>query len=146
MAEIITAIIALVSGFAGGLTLSWFARRDRLDQSLKDKRHALYADLWQLTGRIPLYPHDEGFSPEKAGELMHRLRTWYFDENGGLYMSKETQDLYVAFQKLLAETRTFDHSDPKDWLKQYGRVQVAGSALRTGMTQDLHSRSAAWRI
>ncbi len=141
---IVTALIAAVSGYVAALLQSWLERRGKIDDGLLTKRTELYKELWLMTGNLPLYPPNRVFSGNDAAELMQELRDWYFGKFGGLYMSDRTQKLYLAFQAALDGVTKAADAPIGDGA--YVRVRSAGSALRSGMTRDLHSRNAVFDI
>jgi hypothetical protein len=144
--QLLTIVIGSISGFIAALSQGWFDRLNQLDQSLTEHRSTVYSKLWTMTGEISKYPRNLEFSPSDAANLMNKLRKWYFEEHGGLYMSAATQKRYIAFQAALDSFSKSDENDAKVCAKHYDTAQSRGSALRTGMTRDLRSRRAAIRV
>ncbi|QMW21954.1 hypothetical protein [Sandaracinobacteroides saxicola] len=144
MSELFVAFIGIVAGFVGGVGKAWLDRRARIDDGLLAKRTELYLTLWRLTGIFPLYPRDRTLRHEQVAKRMVELRTWYFEEGGGLYMVGKTQAAYLFFQSVLDklsadETRHDDLVSDHD----YTVGQEASTALRTCLTQDLYSRGGS---
>ena len=145
MADLFSVAISVVAGFAGALGTGILRRRDRIDKGLLDKRADAYADLWRLTGVLPKYPHNAELTYSDLAKASLALRDWYYD--GGLYLSRRSQEHYVAFQKTLIdavkagvrEPRAGDIVDPLE----YEKAQSAGSSLRSSLTEDLFSRTGA---
>jgi hypothetical protein len=138
----ISAVIGLVAGFIGAAGKGWLDRRTRIDDGLFTKRTELYAELWQMTGRIPKYPRDTKFTYGAVATLMVDLRTWYFEKSGGLYMSVNTQRHYIHFQSVLNDITASQDAKAIVEDKQYDAAQASASLLRSAMTKDLDSRVA----
>jgi hypothetical protein len=147
MAEMLTvglsALVGLVSGFLGAMGKSFIERRTKIDEGLRAKRAEVYSELWKLTGILPQYPRDEELTYGKLATQSEALREWYFQKSGGIYLSRDSQKIYIAFQKtindlLKGQEASLDRQvSPAD----YERARVAGSTLRSSLTDDLHSRS-----
>ncbi len=75
---------------------------------------------------------------------MESLRDWYFDKQGGLFMSTKTQQVYLGFQSALFDSLASAKDNEPLSLLSYEKARKAGSALRTSMTEDLHSRKGFW--
>lgn len=148
MSLLLTAIIATVSGFLGGLAKSFISRRSRSDDALLEKRRAIYAELWQFTGVLPLYPRDDTLTYATLASCNANLRDWYYRNAGGLFLSRATHQHYVEFQQALAKTIASGASqrgkDDRVSPDDYEAARRAGSLLRTSLTNDLNSRQN-WR-
>ena len=140
--KIILAVIGVVAGFMGGIGKSWLDSRKQIDQSLRDARSNVYDLLWKMTGLLPEWPRAEDVTYEKLEELSRKMRNWYFNEGGGILLSANARDSYGEVQKaitgVLAQNKTgpVPPSHP-----HYEMIRKLCSAMRTQLTEDLHSRS-----
>jgi hypothetical protein len=147
MAEVLTvglsALVDLVSGFLGAMGKSFIERRSRIDEGLRAKRAEVYSELWTLTGILPQYPKDEKLTYGKLAAQSEALREWYFQKSGGIYLSRESQKIYLAFQKTINDLveGQKENLDGQVSPTDYDRARAAGSTLRSSLTDDLHSRS-----
>ena len=147
MAEMLTvglsALVGLVSGFLGAMGKSFIERRTKIDEGLRAKRAEVYGELWKLTGILPQYPRDEKLTYGKLAVQSEALREWYFQKSGGIYLSRESQKIYMAFQKTINDLLASPEAnlDRRVSPVDYERARAAGSTLRSSLTDDLHSRS-----
>jgi hypothetical protein len=133
---VVTSFIALV-----GL---WLAHDLRRNQRLKvaELRVAAYGKLWAVMGDARVGrgqafdPHQSSpFSREEALGLYDKMTRWYFDEGGGMLLTNDTKDIYLA-----AKGRLGDYASGATG----GSAQVEGtrrvrelSLLRTQMKYDV---------
>lgn len=151
MNEILTIIVSAAVGAVVSYLASYWERRARVDEGLRDKRIELYSLLWQATGKVPMWPKRDDLTYTELRELSSAFRGWYFDDKGGMFLSSAARKAYEGVQVAItaqlaarAQARLSDAeviSDP-----DYTAVQQAGSALRTQLTKDLLSRRAASRL
>lgn len=145
MAELAVAAIGLVAGFFGALGKSWLDRRSRIDAGLLEKRAGIYAELWRLTGLLPLYPRDTALTYGAVAARMEQLRDWYFAASGGIYLSRVSQKIYLEYQRTLSELVVAGGNSANKILtpEHYDAAREAGSRLRSSLTDDLHSRTGS---
>ena len=147
MAEMLTvglsALVGLVSGFLGAMGKSFIERRTKIDEGLLAKRAEVYGELWKMTGILPQYPRDDKLTYENLAAQSEALRDWYFQKSGGIYLSRDSQRIYMAFQKTINDLLKGQEAslDRQVLPADYERARVAGSTLRSSLTDDLHSRS-----
>lgn len=111
------------------------------DRDLRDKRIAVYKELWKQLEPLAKYGRSRQFSLEVARDLTQNLRNWYF-ETGGLFLSDRTRDAYFSVQealKLVCEDNLLGESQPIDGMR-FEAIRKMGSALRTQMTLDVGTR------
>jgi hypothetical protein len=96
---------------------------------------------------LPRFPKDEGLTYQKLAAQSSSLRDWYFQKSGGIYLSSGSQKLYLRFQQTIQEAVQKEKANQERPVSagDYDRAMKAGSALRTSLTNDLHSRSE-WGI
>src|SRR4051794_27550318 len=104
MPDALTGVIAALIGaavtYAGSVIASVLASRRGIDDSIREKRMATYADLWKETGTVPRWPRAEHLTYERLGKMSRNLREWYY-AGGGMYLSTEAREAYGALQKML---------------------------------------------
>jgi hypothetical protein len=77
-------------------------------------------------------------------ELSCDLKNWYFQQQGGLYLSKQSRSAYGALQESL--TSVLSNKSETDYDNQivqadYDLIKYKGRGLRVQLTEDLLSRS-----
>lgn len=112
-----------------------------IDTDLRTRRIPVYADLWKMTGLLPIWPWNTELQYEALHQLTGELRDWYF-KTGGMYLSSNARDAYFEVQKSIngviqrGRTGRIDDGD-------YKAVRETCSALRTELAEDLLSRREA---
>lgn len=139
--KIILAVIGVITGFIGGVLKSWWDSRVKVDESLRNARLEVYKPLWKMTDLLPEWPRSEKVTYEKLYELSCNMRDWYFGQ-GGIFLSKDARESYGEAQKaitLVLQERKTGPVPPTH--PDYDLIRDRCSALRTQLTEDLHSRS-----
>jgi len=118
-----------------------------VDVDLRNRRIAVYQDLWQMTGLLPKWPRKSEVQYADLEELSTRLRDWYFSGNG-MYLSRATHEhgyspLQDTLMKVLANKPTGPIPNKNPDL--YELVRARCSKLRTELTLDIESRSSRRR-
>ena len=112
-----------------------------IDTDLRTKRIPVYAELWERTGVLPMWPWNTELEYQGLHQLTHDFRDWYF-KRGGIYLSESARDAYFEVQKCInailerGPAGRISHDD-------YQAVRAMCSALRTELTEDLLSRREA---
>jgi hypothetical protein len=112
-----------------------------VDTDLRTKRIPVYAELWEKTGLLPMWPWNTELKYEEVRQLTSDLRDWYF-KRGGMYLSESARDTYFEVQKCInaildkVQAGPVSHDD-------YKAVRDKCSALRTELAKDLLSRREA---
>jgi hypothetical protein len=112
-----------------------------VDTDLRTRRIPVYAELWEKTGLLPMWPWNTELEYKALNELTHDLRDWYF-KRGGMYLSTSARDAYFEVQKCInvlleaGKAGRIAHED-------YKTVREACSALRTELAEDILSRREA---
>jgi hypothetical protein len=143
----VSAITLVAGAVVSGVGTYLVARRTlayEYDSDLRKRRIEAYTDLWSRLEPLAKYAKTERFSKADAEDFAKCLRVWYF-EIGGLFLSKATRTDYFDLQDLLVrldEGWGWDDDDPEtltDAAREY--LRVCGSRLRTGLTQDVGTRT-----
>ena len=144
---VISALVGAIVSFLG----SYWERRAKVDEGLREARIPPYKTLWAATGRLPLWPRRDDVTYGELHDMSMDLRAWYFAQQGGIFLSGDARRAYegvqVAINDLLAAKATDGADDNRRITpEEYGTLQQACSALRTQLTRDLLSRRAVSRF
>lgn len=143
----VSAITLVAGAVVSGVGTYLVARRTlayEYDSDLRKRRIEAYTDLWKRLEPLAKYAARKQFSRKDADAFAESLRMWYF-ETGGLFLSKATRTDYFALQDLLVRLDGgwgWDEEDPEtltEAAREY--LRVCGSRLRTGLTQDVGTRT-----
>lgn len=137
--KFIFGLIGVVTGFLGALLKSWLDSRLKLDEETRKERWEVYKKLWTLTKCVPKWPREENLTYGTLLKFSAKCRDWYFSE-GGFHLSKPARAAYGRMQDVVGAALKEKAAAAKVEEPDYDRVQQAGSALRTQLTLDLHSR------
>lgn len=110
------------------------------DEFLRHARGEVYRDLWRLTGLFSSYPR-RTIARENLQRLHEELRDWYF-AGGGMYLSVEARDAYIAAQEMLRDVLAASPDAPLP-AETVATLSTALSRVRTELTIDLGSRRRA---
>lgn len=171
-AAIIGLIAGALSGFAAAVITNQFERRREIDESVREVRKGAYAKLWNGTSLLPMWPR----ATVAAGQLLalsEWLRAWYFGgygspmkaddfgtgddasgQPGGMYLSQEARAAYTEVQEAIKDVleayaggvSKADSANRNLSDKEYEKVRLACSRLRTELTADLLSRKRAFLV
>jgi hypothetical protein len=73
---------------------------------LQGERIATYKELWRLTRLLPKWPRANDVEYEDLWKLSQSLRDWYFNEGGGMFLSRAAHTSYAALQDSLTAILT----------------------------------------
>jgi len=114
----------------------------QIDVHLREQRIAVYKTIWQSTSILPRWPRATDVTYADILHFSERLRSWYFDEQGGMWLSTNAREVYGELQKeiwvVLSERRKGKITD-----EDYDAILEKCSQLRKELTNDLVSRRAA---
>ena len=104
-----------------------------------------YEQLWSLLEPLAKYGRTEAFTGESARMLSERLRKWYFEEAGGLYLyfpsDHAARDAYMRLQDQLgriaadAAVRANQQSILSE--SDFEETRLKGSDLRHAMAEEI---------
>ena len=104
------------------------------------ERITAYKGLWGLTQLLPKWPRSRDVSYKNLREFSGSLRQWYFNEGGGMFLSRTAHTSYAALQDsltaILSEQPSGNIAD-----EHYNAVRELCSALRTSLARDVGSRA-----
>ena len=99
-----------------------------------------YRALWSLTGRLPKWGRSEQLQYKDLEKMSKELRCWYFDDCGGLFLSRGAYSrfaaLQIAIQSLLADTPSGDED-----ASHYEDIRSLCSRLRRFIAVENRTRS-----
>jgi hypothetical protein len=106
---------------------------------LQRERIASYKELWRLTKLLPKWPRSKDVTYEDLGKFSQLLRDWYFNEGGGIFLSRTAYTAYAALQDSLTAILV---EQPSGGISEehYEAVRVLCSTLRNGLARDVDSR------
>ena len=106
---------------------------------LQRERIASYKELWRLTKLLPKWPRSKDVTYEDFGKLSQFLRDWYFNEGGGIFLSRTAHTAYAALQDSLTAILV---EQPSGGISEehYEAVRVLCSTLRSRLAGDVGSR------
>ena len=114
----------------------------QIDIHLREQRVKVYAIIWKETGLLPRWPRATDVTYADILQFSQNLRSWYFNEQGGMWLSTAARKVYGNLQ----ETNTNILAKELEGLikpEDYDAILAKCSALRTELTNDLVSRRAA---
>ena len=109
-----------------------------VDTDLRTKRIPVYAELWEKTGVLPMWPWNTELEYQDLHQLTRDFRDWYF-KRGGMYLSASARDAYFEVQKSINAILEKDQAGRVS-NDDYKNIQHKCSALRTKLAEDLLSR------
>jgi len=118
-----------------------FEQQVSIDTDLREKRLAVYKDLWQKMGILSKWPKNEDLTYGTLQQLCREFRDWYFNE-GGIFLSSSARKAYGDLQDRLVKVfvkNAADKVEPAD----YEDIRLQCSVLRSEITNDLLSRKSA---
>ena len=111
-----------------------------------------YEHLWGLLEPLAKYGRTEPFTAEAARVLSERLRNWYFDAAGGLYLyfspEHAARDTYMLLQDSLQQIVDETTPDLAQAVLPEATFELArqrGSELRHAMAEEIRSYMQAAR-
>jgi hypothetical protein len=142
------AISAFVGGmvsYLGAVLKNWLDLRQRVDQALRRKRESLYASLWTVLAKYPDWSDDATEKYNSLEDFSKEITKWY-DNAGGMYLSRSATAAVFRLQRVLREIRSKNINSGLDTTlspKDNKSIKKRCVKLRKGLTRDLLSRRAA---
>jgi hypothetical protein len=114
----------------------------QIDIHLREQRIKVYSKIWKESGITPRWPRATNLTYAEILEFSERLRTWYFVDHGGMWLSTEARKAYGKLQEVNT-TVIAGHDTGALTVEDYDAILAHCSALRTELTNDLLSRRSA---
>jgi hypothetical protein len=108
-------------------------------ETLQVERIAAYRRLWSHTRTLPKWPRADKVSYDDLDKLGTSLRDWYFDDGGGLFLSRASHTAYASVQNTLQAVLGQRASGPIA-AEHYDEVREVCSALRSQLAMDIGAR------
>ncbi|MFI2635065.1 hypothetical protein ACH5A2_32490 [Streptomyces collinus] len=137
-----TAISAAVGAFTALLGAGWknyLDSRRKIDEDLRERRDKAYTRLWPTI--MDFSQQDDGPSYSGTRQFRRDLANWYYQDGGGLYLSRGSQKslkaLFKVIDEMLVKQKGEDGEPLPDESSKKADEKV--QALRASLTGDLLS-------
>src|SRR5437899_2877038 len=98
-------VASIVTGLISGVlssVLTYFSTRSKIrldltveyDKKLHDDRLNLYTKLWPKTKYLARFSRQSPLTYKVVKTTAEGMRNWYFDDRGGIYLSKRSRKPY----------------------------------------------------
>lgn len=112
---------------------------DPLRVDLQKERIQIYTELWRYTGLLPKWPRAKNIVYEDLRQLCLEMRGWYFDNCGGMYLSKKSMASYAALQDSLTAINNNNFNGTISD-SHYDAIRDLMSSLRRTLAHDIGGR------
>jgi len=148
-------ITGLVSGAISSV-LTYFGTRSKIrlemrveyDKALHNKRLELYKALWPETEPLARFKPHFFLTYSIVNAVAERTRDWYFNKEGGIYLSKQSRKPYFrlkkAMQRVIDDGEMEKQPDAKIDDNMRDAIVQAASRLRASLSDDIGTRRAPW--
>jgi len=149
-------ITGLVSGVISSL-LTYFSTRSKIrlemrveyDRALHDKRLELYKELWPETEPLAGFKPHFVLTYQIVKAFADKTRLWYFNSEGGIYLSKQSRKPYFELKKQLQNVLDDEELERQpdaniDDIKRVTSIVDAASRLRASLADDVGTRRERW--
>lgn len=149
MKEFLPLITAIVSALITAV-VTYFATRSKVrfdlmieyDKKLREERLDSYKLLWKELKPLARYSAENELTYEIIRETAGKMRDWYFDEGGGIYLSKQSREPYFDLKKSMQ--RIIDNENLKNQNElpedDLDKILKRGSILRESLSDDIGTR------
>jgi hypothetical protein len=114
----------------------------QIDIHLREQRITVYGTLWKETKILPRWPRATDVTYADILGFSEKLRSWFFIEQGGMWLSTVTRQAYGNLQETIWKILPQRPAGPITE-EDYDAILAKCSALRAELTTDLVSRRAA---
>ena len=153
--EIGTSLLAGLISAALTAVVTYFATRSKIrldlmvehDKEINKKRLELYIELWTMFKPLARFSNDEKLTYSIIKETSEKMRDWYFDKLGGIYLSKASRKPYFKLKKAMQEIIDDENLKGKnDELKgpQIDKILACGTRLRNSLSDDIDTRNKSF--
>ena len=164
----ISGVLGLITGGISGYFSARQKLKSEIAEDIRNSRKQSYKELWKLSGKMPKYPASKDVGIQKLGDLYDlsvSMADWYFNSDGGIIMTTDTQKQYKKVQEdiettlLKAQNDAIKEMQDEDLYdmdpnliqrrfiadlplrrNDYTTIRNGFSTLRSSMTDDLLSR------
>ena len=110
-----------------------------LDSQVQSSRIEAYKKLWSLTETLPKWPKAKNVSYDSLRALSEKLRNWYFNDSGGLFLTQKAYNVYATLQAGIVTVADRNLSGIISD-EHYEEVRELCSMLRRQLATDLGTR------
>ena len=115
-----------------------------IGKALRQKRIEVYSELFGYMHKIAIF-YGQGSQQINYGDiknLQDSITKWYYENEGGLFMSYSSQEAYINFQRIVTEiikNRTKEFLwDKKDIdKKDKDKIKIIGYIFRLNVLEDV---------
>jgi hypothetical protein len=152
-------VSSVITGLASGVissVLTYFSTRSRIrlemrveyDKALHDKRLELYKELWPETEPLARFKQHFVLTYDIVKTVADKTRVWYFNREGGIYLSKRSRKPYFLLkerlQHVIDDEELERQPDAKINDKMRDAIVDAATRLRASLADDVGTRRARW--
>lgn len=152
-------VSSLITGLVSGVissVLTYFGTRSKIrldmrveyDKALHDKRLELYKELWPETEPVARFKPHFVLTYNIVKTVSDKAREWYFNKEGGIYLSKRSRKPYFLLKKkmqlVIDDEKLEKQPDAKIDDRTRDSIVDAGSRLRASLADDIGTRRAPW--
>ena len=103
--EVLVGIVGASSAILGGIITSYLTNKGNMKiqirNDLRNKRIDVYSQLFSLMHKLAILSNSNNLTRDELQEIHVQFTTWYYTQQGGLLMSKHSQQAFIDFQKIL---------------------------------------------
>ena len=153
--EIGTSLLTGLVSAALTAIVTYYATRSKIrldltveyDKEIRKKRLELYEKLWRLLKPFARFSPEEKPTYAIIKQTSEKMRDWYFDEFGGIYLSKESRKPYFYLKEYLQDV--IDDENLKNNQTELGKAQLnklldLGKQLRDSLSDDIETRKESF--
>jgi len=153
--EIGTSLLTGLISAALTAVVTYFVTRSKIrldltveyDKEIRQKRLALYQSLWRMLKPFARFTAEEKLTYSKIKETSEKMRDWYFEKAGGIYLSKESRKPYFDLKEYLQDI--IDDENLKDQKAELSKAQLNkildyGKKLRDSLADDIDTRKESF--
>jgi hypothetical protein len=157
METAISLLTGLISA-AVAAVITYFATRSKIrleltieyDKEIRKKRLELYEKLWILLKPLARFSAEEKITYSTVKDISAQMRDWYFDDFGGIYLSRQSRKPYFKLKEALQDV--IDDPKLKDTnielsgkcRKKLDAILGWGKILRDSLSEDIQTRKESF--
>ncbi|HEY0461300.1 MAG TPA: hypothetical protein VGC97_19345 [Pyrinomonadaceae bacterium] len=154
METAISLLTGLVSA-AVAAVVTYFATRSKIrleltveyDKEIRKKRLELYEKLWKLLKPLARFSAEEKITYSIIKIRSEKMRDWYFDEVGGIYLSKQSRKPYFELKEAMQEViddKKLMGEETEIGAEQLDKILALGKNLRDNLSDDIETRKESF--
>jgi hypothetical protein len=153
--EIGTSLLTGLISAALTAVVTYFATRSKIsldltveyDKEVRKKRLELYEKLWKLLKHLARFSREQNLTYAIIKQTSEDMRDWYFDEFGGIYLSKQSRKPYFDLKEFMQDI--IDDENLRDNKTDLSQAQLnnlldLGKQLRDSLSDDIETRKESF--